>query len=225
MPVTIGDLSPWEREGISEFEWGRKKRQKSAEARFGRGGKYPQKFGESEERYWQKRSLVSGVLDRAAKFLLLKDRNSVRILFKFDLEGVLADTYPLPSPALVRVRISRIAGRRQAPHYQWRAADAVAEASSQNDGLTAITSELVGPGHNSVAAFLESHFGVNLDPHISHYPEVASIQARMVLSESFGALAVLAGDSRKIPFDSERNVIESWKGFTYVTDDASLDEV
>ncbi|HEY9788728.1 MAG TPA: hypothetical protein V6D17_25290 [Candidatus Obscuribacterales bacterium] len=224
MAIVDGALFPWERQGLSKFDWGVKKRQKRASERFARGGTHEEKFGESEERYWQKRCFIELVCERAQEFLRLKVHNSVRILFKLSLEGDLADTYPLPSPAIVRARLVRIENKGDQMRCEWRAADAVGEMSCANDSFDAISSCFCGPQHNRIITFLESHFGVDVQPHIHHFPEVTSVEARMVLREPLGALAVMEGDSRKISHDGNRHVIDSTRCVTYKLDDSALME-
>jgi hypothetical protein len=222
MSIIDGYIPPWQSEGLSRFDWGVKQRQKIAAERFARGGTDEVKFGESQQLYWQKRCFVEAVFERARAFLQLKEHNSVSILFEICLKGDLADSFPIPSPALLRVRIVRTKQQGTGPRCQWRAADAVGEQSSVNDSLDAISSCFSGSGFNRISGFLESHYGVSLPPYISHYPDVLRIQARMVFGEPLGALAVIQGDSLKVTYNARTHAIDARNCLVYLKDDSLL---
>lgn len=196
--MTVGRPEPWKMAGMSKFAWGMQQRQRRAQERFAKGGTHEQKFGHPEGEYWQKRSFVEIVLERAQQFVSQKRHNQAQITFIFNLDGDLADTYPLLSPALVKVKITNVGKIGTEQRCQWRVADAAGELSSGSDSVEMITASPRPSSDKCIAGFLESHFGVNVYPHISHYPEVTSMQARIVLGEPLGTLAIIEGDSRRI---------------------------
>lgn len=179
--------------------------------------------GESESRYWQKRSLISVVFDRARYFLGLKVHNSVRIVFKLDLEGELAKKYALPSPAVIRMRVSRVGLSGKEIRCEWRIASADKEISEANVDFDRISHCCFGGKENQAAwAFLVDQFGVSVPPYSYHLPEVKRIQVSMILREPLGVLAVLEGDSERVIYDPEHNYIDATRCLTYRKDDAAL---
>lgn len=154
--------------------------------------------GESRERFWEKEGFLNRIFETTVKYLKLKPTNSVRIILQLHLEEPLAGKYPLGSPAVVRMRISRVAAPEGRLRFEWRLASATTEEIESQAEAWHIEDPFAGSEKGSPMAFLGKQFGKGTGRFRWHYPHVSKIDAQVAFREPLGVLAVMEGSSTKV---------------------------
>jgi hypothetical protein len=180
--------------------------------------------GEDMGRFHRKDAFMCLVTERARAFLELKPTNSVRLLWTLHLEEPLAQKVPLGSPAIVRMRVSRIAGT--IPRVECRFATASSEHTATSWSMEQVDSPFAGnPNGGSLLGFLGLQFGKGTGRFRWHYPHVSRVDARIMFREPLGVLAMYEGSSDRVVWHGSRGVIEHLDSLSRIYDHPALSEL